>query len=91
MVLDTQYQAKIDVFEEEFKKSKISVTPKVHALIHHVPEFIKMKKKPLGIFSEQASESVHYQYNKHAENFKPSKSTTKKNLRAVCTFNCLRQ
>ena len=37
----------------------IPVTPKVHAVIHHVGQFRELKKRDLGPWSEQASEAVH--------------------------------
>ena len=42
-----------------------NITPKFHALIVHVPEFLKRNRNPsyaLGYDSEQSSESVHYDF-----------------------------
>lgn len=92
--LDPHYQSIIGEFFNQIQALNISITPKIHAVVYHVPQFIKMKGKPLGLYSEQASESVHFAYSKHASNFKTSAIKTNyeaKLLRTVCTFNTLRQ
>lgn len=70
----------------------ISITSKLHILFVHVPQFIEMTASSLGFYSEQASESVHYAFNCHVDNYKLSKNKKKneKLLRAVCTLNSLR-
>ena len=50
---------------EEFKASYLnlpntSVTPKAHAVFFHVTQFIDRHNHSLGIFSEQATESLHH-------------------------------
>lgn len=78
----------------EMQKLSLDPTPKIHILLYHVPEFISMTGKPLGIFSEQASESVHFAFNEHAESYKINyrkDNVGSKLLRAVCTFNSLRK
>ena len=52
----------ISDFDELFDKLGISKINKIHAIVTHVPEFIKMTGKPLGIYSEQAMESVHHDF-----------------------------
>lgn len=92
--LKSDYKEHIKKFFYCVKKLCITVTPKVHALIYHVPEFIEMTGHPLGFYSEQASESVHYAYTNHAEDFKINKNHSNyhgKLLRSVCSFNALRQ
>ena len=42
----------------------ISVTPKVHTVFYHIEEFCSLTKMGLGPWSEQASESVHKEFNK---------------------------
>ena len=39
-------------------------TPKVHALVHHVPEFIEDRDRSLGPYSEQPGESLHHVWTK---------------------------
>lgn len=53
------FQEKIAEFETSFLDLGIGITPKVHILLRHVPEFCWRHEKALGRFSEQASESVH--------------------------------
>ena len=43
-------------------KLGISITPKVHAVIVHLPEWLDLGKGPLGNYSEQATESCHYDF-----------------------------
>ena len=52
-------EAKIWNFEQSNVSLPVSVIPKVHAEFHHVPQFIKMKKTGLGLFTEQATEALH--------------------------------
>jgi len=40
----------------------INVTPKVHVLFRHVVPFCKENKFGLGVFNEQAAESLHYDF-----------------------------
>ena len=42
----------------------------VHIVFFHVKEFCNISRKGLGYFSEQASESVHYDFNAWWEKFK---------------------
>ena len=62
MTLDPEYEAHIAQFAEIYLDLGISVTPKVHILIKHVPEFCKKHGRSLGWYTEQASESVHYDF-----------------------------
>ncbi len=34
----------------------ISMTPKVHILLHHIRQFIRLTQMPLGLFSEEVAE-----------------------------------
>ncbi len=40
----------------------ISMTPKVHILLHHTPQFICMAQMPLGLFSEEVVEEHHKRF-----------------------------
>ncbi len=40
----------------------ISTTPKVHILLHHIPQFICMAQMPLGLFSEEVVEEQHKRF-----------------------------
>jgi hypothetical protein len=60
---------------EEFKASYLnlpntSVTPKAHAVFFHVTQFIDRHNHSLGIFSEQATESLHHNFSLHWQRFK---------------------
>ena len=61
--LSPGYVDNIREFTDKFKKLDISVTPKVHAVMHHVEEFCEIKGKGLGPWSEQTSESIHHDFN----------------------------
>ena len=57
-------------FHQAYLKLRISVTPKVHALVVHVPQWCHRNGVGLGSVSEQASESVHFDFGKKWELFK---------------------
>jgi hypothetical protein len=67
------------------------VTPKLHIVFHHVAQFIQKKKKPLGFFSEQASETVHHDFGRHwSERYKRQKDHpdyNKQLLNAIVNYN----
>ncbi len=65
-----EYQDLIPEFHQAYLDCGISITPKVHAVIMHVPEWCARKGKGLGLVSEQASESVHHDFRKKWEHFK---------------------
>ena len=60
--LNPSYMERISEFRNSYidlvELKYINITPKVHAIIHHVQEFCE-KSGSLGRHSEQASESVH--------------------------------
>ena len=64
--LSPDFLEKITTFSRNYMKLGISVTPKVHAVIHHVGEFCVMTGRGLGPWSEQTGESVHLE-NVHLE------------------------
>ena len=57
--LSDSYSDDIDVFERAYCDLGYPASPKVHALIVHVRQFIERSGKSLGIFSEQACETFH--------------------------------
>ena len=62
-VVMPNYQDKIKSFRIAYMKLGITVTPKVHALLVHVHQFLESKKgQGLGVWSDQASESVHQNF-----------------------------
>ena len=53
------YIENITAFRQAYLDLDIPVTPKIHAIFVHIPQFCKLMNVGLGRFSEQASESVH--------------------------------
>ena len=68
--LTLDYKKKIWQFKECYKKLNISITPKVHAIFHHVAEFCDILKMGLAPWSEQTAESLHSDFTKMWNNFK---------------------
>lgn len=62
--LDRFYEDKISKFGKAYEKLGISETPSVHAIKTHVVQWIKLdgETRGIGLFSEQAGESVHYDW-----------------------------
>ena len=89
--LHDNWEEKIKTFKKEIDKLKISYTPKIHALIYHVPEFIVETQMALGFFSEQASEQVHHSFSCFSKRFNLSKVNVNRNknklLRCVSCYN----
>jgi hypothetical protein len=61
--LSTDFVDLIQKFQEAYLELNISVTTAVHVVFKHVPQFCQLVDTGLGQFSEQASESVHYDFN----------------------------
>lgn len=57
--LKPNFSQNILQFKEAYKALNISVTSSVHVIFVHLVQFCKFKRQGLGNFSEQASESVH--------------------------------
>ena len=68
--LSPLYEEKISVFKSQYMKLNINVTPKVHAVYHHVSEFCKLTNKGLAPWSEQTTESLHHDFNQIWQGFK---------------------
>ena len=62
MSLEPEYTSNIELFKDMYLDLGISVTPKVHILITHVPDFCMKHGRSLGWYSEQALESCHYDF-----------------------------
>ncbi len=62
-ILDPETKNDISTFEETFmgamRTDNPRMTPKVHILIHHVPEYVRRTGIQLGPTSEQAPKSQH--------------------------------
>ena len=62
MTCSADFEIHVRRFAEAFLELDLSVTPKIHAVFVHVPQFLIRQKCPnkgLGHWSEQASEAVH--------------------------------
>ncbi len=59
-VLSPNYEEVISRFGVSFttimSTFHISMAPKVHIVLHHIPQFIRMTQMPLGLFSEEVAE-----------------------------------
>jgi hypothetical protein len=88
--LDPQYATHINNFKNSYLDLDVPVTPKVHSVFFHVEEFCSKNQRALGFYSEQAMESVHYEFKKFWEKHKVKETHTeysKHLLNAVCEFN----
>lgn len=72
--LDPNYRQLIKNFEGACTHLKIVKFSKLHILVDHVADFIERKQKPLGFYSEQASESVHADFQKTWDHYKRATS-----------------
>ena len=63
--LKPNFLVAIEIFRTSYMSLGINVTPKVHAVFDHVGEFCARKNCGLSKYAEQASESVHYDFNTH--------------------------
>ena len=71
LLLMGNWRTKIREFEDAFRDLHISMTLKVHILVHDIPRFLgRPNMKPLGYFTEQQFESVHADYATTFRNFK---------------------
>lgn len=90
--LEPNYKTNIQIFKNNFDALGIKITPKVHAVYFHVEQFCDKYETGLGYFSEQAMESVHFDFSKTWETNKvaPTHSNySEKLLSAVCRYNGL--
>ena len=62
-VLDKNWKDSVDKFQEVIMflhgKYGLSLTPKIHSLMTHVPQYIMVTGKPLGYISDQTVENAH--------------------------------
>ncbi len=65
-LLSSNYLDVITKFGVSFKKNMsqihISMTPKVHIVLHHIPQFIRMTQMSLGLFSEEVVDEQHKRF-----------------------------
>ena len=71
LLLMADWRVKIQNFESAYRDLHISMTDKVHILVHDIPRYLgRPNAKPLGYFTEQQFESVHADYATTFRNFK---------------------
>lgn len=89
--LNSKWEQSHEIFFSLLKQYDIKLTPSMHVLKYHVPEFIANNQSALGLYSEQAGESIHGEWQKFWEKFKNASNDTKDYalLRAVAKFNYL--
>lgn len=90
--LHSNYKKLISDFKKSYLDLGISVTPKVHAVFHHVEDFCSKNQKGLGFFSEQAMESVHFDFKNVWSKYEVSVNHPEYSqhlLRAICDYNGL--
>ena len=70
-ILQNNWKEAIASFEESIMflhgKYSLSITPKLHIMIDHVPDYIEMTGKPLGYISDQTIENAHQLVNRRME------------------------
>lgn len=66
------YKADIANFREAYLALGIPITPKVHIVLNHIIDFCESRGKGLGAYSEQATESAHYEFKKYFDRVRVS-------------------
>lgn len=80
--LATDYEKKIDHLKWLFVENGLKITPKLHILFEHVNQFLRGKTKGLGQYSEQAAESLHYEFGEFFKNYKSKADSPQKEQKA---------
>uniref|UniRef100_A0A1I8I211 RING-type domain-containing protein n=1 Tax=Macrostomum lignano TaxID=282301 RepID=A0A1I8I211_9PLAT len=74
--LRPNFEQAIQEFRTSYADLGISISPKIHAIFHHVGDFCRAKDKTgLGPWSEQCTESMHRDFLLHWERYKSWSST----------------
>ena len=90
--IDPSYKNKIAEFKKSFLDLGIPITPKIHAVFFHVPDFCDEYQNGLGFYTEQAMESVHSDFKNVWKRYKVAKGHpdySEKLRRALCEYNSL--
>ena len=89
--LKPDWPERLELLKEAFDKLGVRMTPKIHCLFQHVPEFLtRHPDHGLGFYSEQPFEAVHSAFNKTWPNYKrnmDSPDYPEKFKAAVVAFN----
>ena len=94
-VLADDWEDSIEKFNRAFDKLPRAWTTKVHALVYHLPEFIRAREtegilRPLGPYSEQTGESLHHVWKDFVQkrfSKLPKKKFPDPTLHALVRFN----
>lgn len=88
--LEHGFEEAIDGFASSWEKLQLPYTSKYHILKYHVPEFCRDTGRGLGLHNEQASESVHSDFDEIWQRYRAPKSSQIYNdrlLSAVIDYN----
>lgn len=88
--LDPKFVEYISEFKKSYSDLKIRITPKVHAVFFHVPNFCLKYQRGLGFYGEQSIESVHSDFTKCWSKYSRTKNHTEYGnnlLKAVREYN----
>jgi len=93
--LDPFYEKMYEEFSVTYmtlsKQFGFSITPKVHIMIRHVPEYIKRTGMPIGYFSEQVVEAAHSDFDRFFNAYRVkdinSPAYSSRFLRAILHYN----
>jgi hypothetical protein len=89
--LSADFEIHIKAFQECYLTLPVTVTPKAHAVFHHVSEFVKLHNSGLGQFSEQSTEALHSVFSSHWARYKRSLDNPnygKQLFNCVLDYNC---
>ena len=70
--LKLDFEKHIQKFKSDYLALDLPVTPKIHCIFYYIAEFCKMSNKGPGFYNEQASETVHGDFNRLWTNYKVS-------------------
>ena len=90
--LHPDFRRFIDDFRRAYKDSGLPVTPKLHMVFYHLPEFCDRTNGALGIWSGQASEAAHSDFKVTLLKYKVNLINSRypeRLLHAVCEYNSL--
>ena len=88
--LHQDYLDRIDEFKTSLFATGMRITPKMHIIIFHIPQWCGHFKKSLGLYSEQTLESSHKKFKKYFDRYKVAQLNPRfgEQLKsAVCSFN----
>ena len=94
---EDDYQDKISVFTDDYRKTALPFTPKIHVICFHIHDFFAQfdekdsnnQQLGLGYFSEQAAESLHYGFENIWKRYKIKEKKNEKyivSLKNAVTF-----